>query len=112
MSTASGSTDGPPDERPAAQRRPSTLVQLAMQVLWPAFLVAVVAEGLLFSMIDPQELTIVGLLFGDSREAAYSVGFFLFWALFSLSSGLTWWLAKSDRPPEGVGAGQGPDGQS
>lgn len=99
MNTASRSTDGSSDEAPVAERRPSTLGRLAMQVLWPAFLVAVVAEGLLFSMIDPQELTVVGLHLADSREATYSVGFFLFWALFSLSSGLTWWLAKPDDPP-------------
>ncbi|HMN80939.1 MAG TPA: hypothetical protein PKA20_13535 [Burkholderiaceae bacterium] len=105
MNTASRSTDGPSDEVPAAERRPSTLGRLAMQVLWPAFLVAVVAEGLLFSMIDPQELTIVGLHLADSREATYSVGFFLFWALFSLSSGLTWWLAKPDDPPPDGSAG-------
>lgn len=68
--------------------------RFAMQVLWPAFLVSVVAEGLLFSMVDPHELVIVGLHLADSREATYSVGFFLLWALFSVSSGLTWWLAS------------------
>ena len=88
------------------------LGRFLVYVLWPAFLMSVVAVGVFFSMIDPQELDVVGLHLADSREAAYTVGFFLFWALFSLSSGLTWWLAKSDRPPEGVGAGQGPDGQS
>ncbi len=95
--------------KPIGDRR---LGRVMMFVLWPAFLMSAVAEGVFFSMIDPQELNIVGLHLADSREAAYTVGFFLFWALFSLSSGLTWWLAKSDRPPEGVGAGQGPDGQS
>lgn len=105
MSTASRRTDEPADDAPAAGRRPSLLGRLAMQVLWPAFLLAVVAEGLIFSMIDPQELTIVGLHLADSREAAYSVGFFVFWALFSLSSGLTWWLARPDDPPDGSGTG-------
>ncbi len=65
-----------------------------MQVLWPAFLMAVVAVGVVFSMVDPHELQIVGLHLADSREAAYTVGFILFWILFSISSGLTFWLAN------------------
>lgn len=65
-----------------------------MQVLWPSFLVAIVAEGLFFSMVDPQELKLVGITLADSREGAYTVGFLLFWILFSLSSGLTWLLSR------------------
>lgn len=68
-----------------------------MQVLWPAFLVSALAEGIFFSMVDPHELTIVGVHLADSREAAYTVGFFVFWVLLSLSSGLTWWLASDER---------------
>lgn len=69
-----------------------------MQVLWPAFLMSIVAEGLFFSMIDPRELEIVGVQLADSREAAYTVGFFVFWILFSCSSGLTYLLAHGSRP--------------
>ncbi len=72
-----------------------------MQVLWPAFLMAIVAEGLFFSMIDPIELDIVGLHLAASREGAYTVGFFVFWALFTASSGLTYLLGQhSGRPPD------------
>ena len=74
------------------------LGRFLMYVLWPAFLVAVVAEGVIFSMIDPHELVIVGLHLADSREATYSVGFFILWILFSISSGLTWWLASTPEP--------------
>jgi len=49
-------------------------------------------------MIDPQELELVGMSIADSREGAYTVGFFLFWILFALSSSLTW-LLTTDRPP-------------
>jgi len=66
-----------------------------MQVLWPSFLVAIVAEGVFFSMVDPHELTLVGITLADSREAAYTVGFLLFWILFSVSSGLTWLLSRN-----------------
>lgn len=75
------------------------LGRFMMQVLWPSFLMAAVSVGVFFSMIDPQELVFVGLHLADSREAAYTVGFFLFWVLFALSSGLTWILASSDAEP-------------
>ena len=73
--------------------------RILMQVLWPAFLMSIVAEGVFFSMIDPQELDVVGLHLADSREAAYTIGFFVFWALFTISSGLTYLLAHGTRPP-------------
>lgn len=72
-----------------------------MQVLWPAFLMAAVAEGVFFSMFDPLELDFVGLHLSASREAAYTIGFFVFWALFTASSGLTYLLGQgSERPAQ------------
>jgi hypothetical protein len=73
--------------------------RILMQVLWPAFLMSIVAEGVFFSMIDPQELDVVGLHLADSREAAYTIGFFVFWGLFTISSGLTYLLAHGGQPP-------------
>lgn len=75
------------------------LGRFLMQVLWPAFLMSIVAEGVFFSMIDPQELDLVGLHLADSREAAYTVGFFVFWALFTVSNSLTYLLAHGSPPP-------------
>ncbi len=68
-----------------------------MQVLWPAFLVTIIAEGLMFSLIDPHELVVVGLHLGDSRLAAYTVGFFVFWTLISAACALTWVLSAEPR---------------
>ena len=82
--------------KPIGDRR---LGRFMMHVLWPAFVMSAVAEGVFFSMIDPHELTIVGLHLADSREAAYTVGFFLFWGLFSICSGLTYLLAASPAQP-------------
>lgn len=67
--------------------------RVVMQVLWPAFLMAIVAEGILFSMIDPRELRIVADWLRESRVAAYTVAFFVLWALFAGSSGITYLLA-------------------
>ena len=75
------------------------LGRLMMQVLWPAFLMAIVAEGVIFSMIDPRELAVVGLHLGDSREAAYTAGFFLLWGLFACSSGITYLLSHGTQAP-------------
>ena len=84
--------------KPIGDRRTGRFL---MQVLWPAFLMAIVAEGLFFSMIDPIELDIVGLHLAASREGAYTVGFFVFWVLFTASSGLTYLLGQhSGRSPD------------
>ena len=60
----------------------------AMIVLWPAFLAAGVAEVLFFTVFDPSDFEL-------GRLAAYSAGFFLFWALAACSSALTCFLARS-----------------
>lgn len=69
------------------------MLRLALVVLWPAFLVAIAAEGFFFSFFDPHDLLIIG----DPAEwpaiAIYSVGFFFFWAFCSLASMLTYYLA-------------------
>jgi hypothetical protein len=84
------------EPKPIGDRR---FGRFMMQVLWPAFLVAGLAEGIFFSMIDPQELVVVGVHLADSREAAYTAGFFLFWALMTIGCGITWLLASDCRPP-------------
>lgn len=84
----------PIGERPAGK--------VMMVVVWPAFLMAAVAEGLFFSMIDPHELAVVGQHLADSRAAAYTVGFFVFWAMFSISSALTYLLSGRSDPAAGA----------
>jgi len=81
------------------------LGRFLMYVLWPAFLMSVVAVGVFFSMIDPQELDVVGLHLADSREAAYTIGFFVFWALFSACSSLTFFLTLGGSGLPGNDAG-------
>ena len=79
-------------DKPIGDRRFSRFM---MQVLWPAFLVSIVAEGIFFSLIDPHELDVVVTHLSDSREAAYTIGFFAFWALFTASSALTYVLGNA-----------------
>ena len=65
------------------------LRSMLMVVLWPAFLMACVATGLFFSLVDPMELIILDERVEVSILGAYTIGFFIFWILGILSSGLT-----------------------
>lgn len=69
-----------------------------MQVLWPAFGGAALTVGLVFSMIDPVQIEWVHLYLHDSRQAAYTLGFLMFWALYTMACSLTWYLASTETP--------------
>ncbi|MFQ5660796.1 MAG: hypothetical protein ACE5GZ_10225 [Gammaproteobacteria bacterium] len=60
--------------------------QRLLAVLWLSFLMAVVATGLFFSVIDPLELKYCVSFPAVSRTGAYTIGFFLFWLLTASSS--------------------------
>lgn len=70
---------------------------LLMIVLWPAFLMACVATGLFFSLVDPMELIILDERVKVHVLGAYTIGFFIFWMLGILSSGLTALLVQKIR---------------
>ncbi|GLT22855.1 membrane protein [Zoogloea oryzae] len=57
-----------------------------IQVLWPSFLVAGVAEVIFFTVINPQELYLFGAPVHFSGVATYSIGFFGFWLVCAASS--------------------------
>ncbi len=67
--------------------------QRLMWILWPAFLAAGVSEILVFALVDPHELHWGGQPLGWSREAVYTVAFFVFWGISTISNGLTALLA-------------------
>lgn len=69
-----------------------------MWIIWPAFLVAGVAEIVFFSIFDPFELHFFGAPLDWSRQAIYTLGFFGFWGLGIASSTLTLWLERAPRP--------------
>jgi hypothetical protein len=72
----------------------SNFAQRLMRVVWPAFLVAGVAEAIFFTVFDPFDLHFFGAPLGWSREAIYTLGFFGFWALGIASSALTLFLER------------------
>ncbi len=63
--------------------------RVVMVVLWPAFLMACVASGVIFSLIDPAELILLDRHFHLSNLVVYTLGFLLFWLLGCVASSLT-----------------------
>lgn len=71
------------------------LLQRWMWIAWPAFLVAGLMEMAVFAVVDPADLNWMGSSINVSREAVYTVAFFVFWALAMVSSALTTLLSLS-----------------
>lgn len=73
----------------------SERVQRVLWVLWPAFLVAAVAELVFFALIDPADLSVFGVPLDAGRMPVYTIGFFFFWAVAASSAALTVFLQRS-----------------
>jgi hypothetical protein len=72
-------------------------MQKVFWIVWPSFLVAIIAEGVFFTVIDPQELFLFGQAVHFSLVATYSIGFLAFWIVCAASSMLTCFLQRSAR---------------
>ena len=59
--------------------------QKCIAILWPSFLVAIVATGLFFSAFDPYDLFPFGEDMEISRLGIYSIGFLFFWLISAVS---------------------------
>ena len=64
-------------------------------VMWPSFLIAGLAEGVFFTVVDPQQLYLFGEPVEFSAVATYSFGFFAFWLVCAASSLTTIFLQTS-----------------
>ena len=73
------------------------MVRLIMAVLWPSFLVAIVAEGVFFSLFDPRELSLSGDHAELPPQAVYTIGFFFFWMTCTFASLLSCYLTGDRR---------------
>jgi len=71
------------------------LAQRLMWIAWPAFLAAAVLEMVVFALVDPSELHWQGAPLEWSRQAVYTLAFFVFWGITFASSALTTLLAMS-----------------
>ncbi len=82
-----------PEQSPAWAQR-------LMAIAWPGFLVACLLELLVFALVDPQDVRWLGHQLMSTREAVYTLAFFVFWVMAMLSSALTYLLSArfSGRP--------------
>ncbi len=60
-------------------------MQKCIAILWPSFMVAIVATGLFFSAFHPDDLYPFGERTEVSRLGIYSIGFLLFWLISAVS---------------------------
>ena len=65
------------------------------RILWPAFLAAGTLEFMVFAVLDPLSLTLLGQQVDWSREAIYSITVLIFWILFTACSAVTLVLART-----------------
>ena len=63
--------------------------RLFIWIMWPSFLVSILAEGLLFSIVHPAELLFFGHHPEISDEGIYTIGFLMIWIFCAVSSALT-----------------------
>jgi hypothetical protein len=63
-----------------------------MWVLWPSFLAAGIGTGIVFTLLDPAELVVLGHPVAASRNGVYSLGFFILWAICAAASALSCFL--------------------
>ena len=71
-------------------------MKMVIWVLWPAFAAAGIAEVVFFTLIDPQQLYLLGQPINVSPMTTYSIGFLLFWLLCSGASLMTFLMLPGD----------------
>ena len=73
--------------------------KLIMAVAWPAFLGACLLEAVVFAVVDPAELSWGGGPLGWTRQAVYTVAFFVFWGACLASSLTALFLSHTEPAP-------------
>lgn len=70
--------------------------QAVFTVVWISFLIAAIGTMVFFALFDPVELS--GIFDEDleiGHDAGYAAGFFFFWVLCAICSGLTAFLVRT-----------------
>jgi membrane protein DedA with SNARE-associated domain len=81
--------------RPHRNEHIDNMTQRALQILWPAFLVAGLLEILVFAVVDPGDLHwFGGPALAWPSQAVYTLAFFVFWAAVSAAAALSVWLGR------------------
>ncbi len=83
---------------PPAPSRRRQLIQQWGAILWPSFVAAGLACMVFFAFVDPLMLRDISFpQHALSRELGYTLGFFMFWAVTSAASSVTWYLLRPMR---------------
>ena len=69
------------------------MLKKMMWILWPSFIAAGIGVGIIFTLIDPMELVVLGDRVHASRTTIYSLGFFILWAIAAMASAMSCFLA-------------------
>jgi len=69
------------------------MLKILLWTLWPSFIAAGVGIGIVFTLIDPMDLVVLGDHVPTSHTAIYSLGFFVLWVITALSSAMSCFLA-------------------
>jgi len=73
----------------------------ALLILWPAFLMAGVLDGLVFVVVDPSTLHWFGAEpFAGSASAVYSIAFLVFWSVIATAGAITHLLERPKPGPQ------------
>ena len=76
------------------------LAQRLGVILWPSFLLAGIATMVLFAFVDPVELHAISFPEWEfGRTAGYTIGFFSFWLLTSISCAMTCYFRRPMHRP-------------
>ena len=73
------------------------MTKYIMWVLWPSFIAAGIGVGIIFTLVDPTELIVLGHPLHVSRVAAYTLGFFILWAICSVAGALSCFLQATSK---------------
>ena len=72
--------------------------RLLIWILWPSFLVAILAVGFLFSFVHPEDVLFFGHHPNISDEGIYTLGFLFIWIFCGLSSTLSIYILPNMNP--------------
>ncbi|MCB1803033.1 MAG: hypothetical protein KDI82_15185 [Gammaproteobacteria bacterium] len=78
----------------SADRNQLPVVQQIISVMWPSFLTAAAATIIFFTLFDPVALGQIGGFPDITRMGGYTVGFFCFWLLTSISCAMTCYFRR------------------
>ncbi len=73
------------------------MAKYLMWVLWPSFIAAGTGVGIIFTLVDPTGLVILGEPLEASRTAVYTLGFFILWTICAAASALSCFLQATSR---------------